>query len=53
MRKWPTFNLATIMTFMAIPCTSYRNTMVWYGLNGVPYKKIDNILFWEKEVIQE
>lgn len=44
-------DLSTILTFMAIPSTSYRNTMVWWGLNGVPYKKIDNILYWEKETI--
>lgn len=51
MTKWPTFNLATILTFMAIPSTSYRNTSLWYGRNGGPYNhQLDEILYWEQDL---
>jgi hypothetical protein len=38
---------------MAIPETSYRNTQLWYGRNGGPYKQIDDLAYWEKEVISD
>lgn len=31
MSQWPTFNIATIMTAIMVPGTSYHNTTVWYG----------------------
>lgn len=33
MGKWPTFNIATILTAVMIPATGYHNTTVWYGSN--------------------
>lgn len=33
MFKWPTFNIATIMTAIISPSASYHNTTVWYGYN--------------------
>jgi hypothetical protein len=33
MFKWPTFNIATIMTAVMVPSTGYHNTTVWYGSN--------------------
>lgn len=35
MFKWPTFNIATIMTAVMVPGTGYANTTVWYGSNPV------------------
>lgn len=31
MNKWPTFNIATIMTAIINPAAGYHNTTVWYG----------------------
>jgi len=33
MDKWPTFNIATIMTAIINPAAGYHNTTVWYGYN--------------------
>lgn len=33
MFKWPTFNIATIMSAIIVPNTAYHNTTVWYGYN--------------------
>ena len=33
MSVWPTFNIATIMTAVMVPATSYHNTTSWYGEN--------------------
>jgi len=37
MIKWPTFNLATILTYSAVPANSYHNTTLWWGGNWGPY----------------
>jgi hypothetical protein len=31
MFKWPTFNIATIMSAIIVPSAAYHNTTVWYG----------------------
>jgi hypothetical protein len=36
MSVWPTFNIATIMTSIMTPATSYHNTTVWYAYNPTP-----------------
>jgi hypothetical protein len=33
MFKWPTFNIATIMSAIIVPSAAYHNTTVWYGYN--------------------
>ena len=33
MSIWPTFNIATIMTAVMVPSTSYHNSTAWYGNN--------------------
>jgi len=33
MFKWPTFNIATIMSAIMVPASGYHNTTVWYGSN--------------------
>ena len=33
MFKWPTFNIASIMSAIMVPATGYHNTTAWYGDN--------------------
>lgn len=35
MSKWPTFNIASIMTSVMVASSGYHNTTVWYGSNPV------------------
>lgn len=35
MTLWPTFNVATIITFSAIPGRNYHNVTAWYGVNNI------------------
>jgi hypothetical protein len=39
MFKWPTFNIATIMSAIIVPKAAYHNTTVWYGYNPVPHEE--------------
>ena len=45
MFKWPTFNIASIMSAIIAPKSGYHNTTVWYGANPVPQE--DNSLTTE------